>query len=384
MNDNKNIVGKDALPKIELRNREMTDLLGDAPVWLIHTGSYLLYGVLSILLLGASFISYPDVVKEQALIEDRANVNWITVNSSGQIESIFVRDDSIVKRGDTIGIIQNPARLNDVKGFCRTLANVERYYLTNNTDLLREFPFDLVMGEMSDAYETFTKAVRTCLIYDDYNYFLQRKAFLQKELDVLKKESEKNELAILRVEREIFELSVSHKREIAKNKELLELAYENMTNSVRRWESKYLIRSHSDGRVVLGETRMLMRMVNIGDTVCSIISDNNEDFTARIQLTQEQVTGVETGNTVNISLSKYPSHTYGHLTGEISSISFVPYNKMYVIDIELPDKLTTTVHKEIKYELGLRGEAEIITSSRSVLSRIFTPIYNLFMSGVKL
>jgi hypothetical protein len=381
MNDNSNIKEREKQANIELHNREMTDLLGDAPAWLIHTGSYLLYGILSILLLGAAFISYPDAVKGQVLIEDLANVKHVKTNSSGQIETFFVKNDSIVRHGDTIAIMQNTAQLNDVKKFCQILANVERYYLTNNADLLRVFPFDLIMGDMSGAYETFTQSVRNCLIYDDHNYYAQRNAFLKKELTILKREPEKNELAILKMERDIFELSTSHKMEIEKNKKQLEIAYENMVNSLKNWEYQYLIKSNSEGRVVLGEVRALTRMVNRGDTICSIISNNTEDFVARMQLGQEKIAGMEIDNPVNINLAKYPSHTYGHLVGKISSISFAPYNKMYVIDIKLPNKLMTTTQKEIKYELGLQGEAEIATSSLSVLSRIFTPIYNLFKTA---
>jgi hypothetical protein len=369
---------KETAALIELQNRDVTDLLGEAPNWLIHTGSYLLYGMLILLLSGSALISYPDAVRGQALIEDRANVNYITANSGGQIETVFVQNDSMVKSGDTIALIQNPARLNDVREFCAILANVETYYRTNNGNLLRAFPFDLTMGDMSDAYETFTQAVRNCLIYDDHNYFLQRNAFLKKELTVLKKDPEKNELAILKVERETFELSVAHKMEIEKNRKQLELAYENMVNSLRKWESNYLICSHHKGRIVLGEARTLTRMVNKGDTIASIISDNQPEFIARMQLNQEEVAGVESGDPVNIRLVKYPAHTYGVLTGKVNAITFVPYHKQYVLDIFFPNQLHTTAKKEIKYEVGLKGDAEIITSNRSVLSRIFNPVYNLF------
>ncbi|MCL1937158.1 MAG: hypothetical protein FWF52_02035 [Candidatus Azobacteroides sp.] len=98
----------------------------------------------------------------------------------------------------------------------------------------------------------------------------------------------------------------------------------------------------------------------------------------RIQLEQEQVAGVAAGDRVTIRLPKYPEYSYGALIGEVNSITFVPYNKRYIVDILFPDGLHTTAKKEIKYELGLRGEAEIITSNRSVLSRIFAPIFNLF------
>lgn len=69
---------------------------------------------------------------------------------------------------------------------------------------------------------------------------------------------------------------------------------------------------------------------------------------------------------------------YGVLPGKIASISFVPYNKSYAVEVAFPEGLTTTNHKEIKYEIDLSGKAEIITSSRSILSRIFAPIYELF------
>jgi hypothetical protein len=363
---------------IELNQREMSDLLGEAPDWLIHTSSYMLYGILSLFLMGAAFISYPDVVQGTIIVEDLANVEWITTKSSGQIETFFVKNDSLVKRGDTIGIIQNPAQLNDVKEFCRILTNVERYYLTNDKELIRKFSFDLSMGEMTDAYENFTRAVRNCYIYDNYNYFVQRKDFFQKELAILQREQIKNERDILRVERDLFEMSVVHQMEIEKNRQQLELAYEVMVNSILTWESKYLIRSHSEGRIVFGEIRSLSRMLNKGDTIGTIISNNKEEFVARMILMQEQIAGIEKGNSVSIRLAKYPDHTYGRLIGKVNTITFTPYNNQYVIDIVFPDQLRTTANKDINYELGLRGDAEVITSSRSVLSRIFYPIFSLW------
>ena len=378
MDSNKRLSEKDLCQRIELHHKEVTDLLGDAPYWLIHSGSYLLYIILILLLTGSAFIRYPDVLRGTTVIDDLANAEWIIANSSGQIETFFVKNDAFVKRGDTIAIMQNPAKLNDIKRFFRLVTNVEQYYLTSNTDLLREYNFDLILGEMSTAYEIFTNAVRNCLIYDDHNYFSERNAFLQRELAILKKDSEKNELAQLKVERDIFELSLSHRGEIEKNRKQLELAYEGVVNAKRNWESKNLIQSQSDGRILLGDVRSLTRMVNKGDTIGSIIANNKGEYVARMQLNQEQIAGVDIGNTVNIRLAKYPEHTYGMLTGEVNAITFVPYNMLYIVDIRFYDRLITTAKKEIKYELGLKGEAEVITANRSVLSRILGPIYTLF------
>jgi hypothetical protein len=370
-----NLTTKETDSQVELRNREFTDLLGDAPTWLLHSGSYFLYGILALFFLGTAFIHYPDVVKGSVYVTDLANVEWVTANSSGYLSSVFVKNNSVIKRGDTIGIIENAARLNDVRILCRSLSNTEKYYLTNNTNLLKTLPFDLIMGEMSEAYKTFTQAVRNCLIHDEYSGYSQRNDFLQKELEILKKEPEKNELSIVKLESEIFELSITNKLAIENNRRQLEVAYEGMVNSIKEWEMKYLICSPRDGRVFMSEEHIYLKQ---GDTICSVISSNKEDFSARLMLEQDKISEVVVGDKVNIHLVKYPSNTYGILSGEVSAISFIPYNKMFAIDISFPNLLNTSTKRQIKYEPGLRGEAEIITADRSVLSRIFAPVFNQF------
>jgi len=368
----------DTQTSIELKQNEVDDLLGDAPNWLIYTGSYLFYGILILLLIGAMLIHYPDVVQGTIVVEDIANVEWVTVNTSGKIESLLVKNDSLVKNGDAICVFRNAAQYDDVLKFVKMLANVEQYFLTNNSALLRAFSFNLSMGEMTDAYENFLRAVRVCLIYDDHHYFEQRQTFLQKELTLLNSEPDKNALAILKAERDLFELSVSHQLEIEKNMKQLESAYTVMMNSLQTWELKYLIRSHSEGRIVLGEVLTQTRLMNKGDTIATVISNNKEEFVGRMILDQEQVAGVRTGNPVSIRLAKYPEHSFGRLTGAVSFISFTPYNKQYIVDIALPAQLRTTANKALNYEIGLKGNADIIISNQSVLSRIFNPITAFF------
>lgn len=376
---------KNSNPKteIELYNRDITDILGDIPKWLVSSGSYILYGLIIILLLGSSFINYPDITKGSIIIEDTENVNWITSYSYGKINNFLVENNSFIKKGDTIALIQNPANFNDVKKLIDILGSVEQYYLTNDTELLRKFPFDLVMGEMSDAYIALTQSVRNCVIYDDYNYYSIRKTFLQKEKQILINNQSDNEIDILRLDREIFELGVNHQKEVEYNKKQLELAYENIVNSIKKWETNYIIKSSNEGKIILGETRDLTHVVNIGDTICTVISNNKENFIGRIYLSPENVAGIKQGNIVNIKLAKYPSHTYGVLIGKVDDITFVPFYRLYSVEIVFPDNLITSTKNNIQYELGLKGEAEIIKSNRSVLSRIFDPLFNIINNNSK-
>ncbi|WP_455643460.1 HlyD family secretion protein [Parabacteroides sp.] len=364
--------------KIELYSRENNDILGDAPSWLIHTGSYIIYGLIVLLLAGTALFEYPDVIQSSVVIDDRSNAEWITVNSDGLIDRFFVEDRAVVKKNDTLGIIQNPASLVDVKWFCQVLTRVEWYYRTNDIRYLQNYPFDLIMGEMSAAYEQFTQAVRTCLAYQELDLYPKRKAFLQEELRLQVELGDKNGLAVLQLKKELFELDITHKMEIQKNRRMLELAYENMVNSLKTWESKYVIKSKTDGIVLLGKSWSRRTVVHKGDTVCSVVSGSRGEPIGRLYLTESEVAGIESGDPVQVELAKYPVHTYGYVTGKIASVSYVPYNKSYAIEVAFPDKLVTSVGETINCETGLSGQAQIIMASKSVLKRIFTPLYEIF------
>lgn len=123
----------------------------------------------------------------------------------------------------------------------------------------------------------------------------------------------------------------------------------------------------------MGHERLVMK-----ETPCAPLSPSNRGIPRAHHSSQDEVAEIAVGDKVNIELNKYPTHSYGVLPGRIASVSFVPYNKSYAVEVDFPDGLVTTNRKEIKYEIDMSGRAEIITSSRSILSRIFAPVYELF------
>lgn len=364
--------------KVEVYSRENNDMLGDMPQWLIHTGSYIVYGLIVLLIAGTAVFKYPDTIKKTIAIDDMGSVEWITANQTGMIDQFFIENQSQVKQNDTLGILKNTALLEDVKTFCHVLTNIEWYYRTNDSKYLQDYPFNLIMGEMSPAYEQFTQAVRTCVMYQDFDLFPQKKKFLNEELKILNDSKQTNALEILKVKRELFELEINHKMEQGKNLRMLELAYENMVNSLKTWDNKYLIKSRHDGIVIWGKSWGISNRIHEGDTLCTVISKQQGNPVGHIRLSQDEVAEIDVGDKVNIELNKYPTHSYGVLPGRVASVSFVPYNKSYAVEVDFPEGLVTTNNKEIKYEIDMSGKAEIITSSRSILSRIFAPIYELF------
>lgn len=82
---------------------------------------------------------------------------------------------------------------------------------------------------------------------------------------------------------------------------------------------------------------------------------------------------------VVIKLENYPYMEYGYIEGYVSSISLVTQTQKtgektietYLINVELPNGLTTNYEEtlDFKYELG--GTADIIVKDRRLIERLF-------------
>ena len=78
---------------MEFENREAPDdMLGDMPNWLIHTGSYIVYGLIVLLVAGSALIKYPDIVPSGIFIDDTSHVECVTARLGGMIDKFFVND----------------------------------------------------------------------------------------------------------------------------------------------------------------------------------------------------------------------------------------------------------------------------------------------------
>lgn len=80
----------DGPEKVEVYSRENNDMLGDMPEWLIHTGSYIVYGLIVFLIAGTALFKYPDTIRKTITIDDLGSAEWITANQAGMIDRFFV------------------------------------------------------------------------------------------------------------------------------------------------------------------------------------------------------------------------------------------------------------------------------------------------------
>jgi HlyD family secretion protein len=77
---------------------------------------------------------------------------------------------------------------------------------------------------------------------------------------------------------------------------------------------------------------------------------------------------------VNIKVQGYPYMEYGSLQGRVKTISLVPNEAIYAIEVELSQGLQTGTGKILDFTGELSGQAEIVTDDRSLFARILSPL----------
>ena len=115
-----------------------------------------------------------------------------------------------------------------------------------------------------------------------------------------------------------------------------------------------------------------------GDIAFSVIPSSNNKLIGKALLPAERSGKVKVGQKVNIRFSNYPDNEFGLVKGKIQNISLISVKveakNHYVVEIDLPDGLTTTYDKILPFVSGMEGQADIITDDLSLLERILLPM----------
>jgi HlyD family secretion protein len=143
------------------------------------------------------------------------------------------------------------------------------------------------------------------------------------------------------------------------------------------WEQDYLLMAHTDGIVSLSSFYSETQNVREGDIVMTVIPANPGEIIGKIDLPVEGSGKVDIGQTVNIQFADYPHLQFGMVKGKIRTISLVPTDQLYRVEVELSDTLTTYYDFEIPFKSEMFGRAEIITDKRALIARIFDPIRSI-------
>jgi HlyD family secretion protein len=352
----------------------------------------------------------------------------IVARSSGKISRLHVGDGQEVRAGTVLAVIENPASTEDMlylKDLLARHADPDSLSVTESREL--------ALGDVQPVYAGFLTALHEYGNYRDLNYYPKKIAALRMQIGryetgfknqqrrqqvveaqhrlavqqygrdsllfargvISPSEYETAHMAFLQsrytlesgqVSLENLQIQISELETGLLDLELqqaeresvlhqnLRTGAEQLMNAIHGWELAYCLTSPVDGRVTFTKYWSENQFVQSGESVCTAVPEESEELIGRAQLPVQRSGKVKEGQRVIIRFANFPDQEFGIVNGTVRSISLVPSENSYQVEIALPDGLTTSYRKTLPASHEMTASAEIVTEDLRLIERFFMPL----------
>ncbi len=424
-----------------MRSEPVQEILGSIPPWTIRWGITLIFIIIAVILVGSWFFKYPDSIYAEIEIVTQNPPADVISRADGNIEALFVSDQEEVSKGQYLAVIENPANHKLMFTLKKTLTKLKPYMEDLNTDVLPVFkntqyseygrvqPYYSMFLKNYMDYRTFLKVdyydkkiralqdqIRDYRIYYEYTY-AQRNT-LQEDYELAKKDYQRNvklfnnkaiaeaqlersksemlekkhdfeearsklantQIKITELEENILDLTLQKEQEASRLYLSLQESYENLLSQIRSWEQEYVIKAPIAGKITFNKYWTENQNITTGEKVLSIVPLDSTNIIGKMFMPLRGAGKVRPGQKVNIKLYNYPYMEFGMISGRVKTISTVPSDNAYAVEVLLSEGLRTNYGIQLDFNQKMRGRAEIITEDIRLLVRVIRPIRSLIQN----
>ncbi len=428
--------------KIGIRSDEVQEILGGVPSRMVRYGIMVFAAIFSLIVIFSFVFHYPDILRSKIVVTTENPPATLVARATGKIERLFVKDKENVEAGDMVALIENPSNYFDILQLENLINELQPSFDTLNFTPDVRLKKALQLGPVQEYYSQFLTKFQELQEFTKRNYYLlreesyreqaknarilydrmwERKVAIDKEYqikqrnyerqkklvageviattelekaeaDMLSKKSEldgiRSDLAqqqidisqltqkIVENEKEYHDLKVQHESN------LLE-AFNNMKSASSNWFLTYLLRSPIDGTVSFNKFYAENQNIAEGDRAFTIVPDDMGTVIGKVELAVRGSGKVEEGQSVNVKFDNYPYMEFGMVKGLVKSVSLVPEDNYYMVEVEFPNGLVTNYDRSLQMQNQLAGEAEIITEDLRLVQRFFNPLKALWKERVQ-
>ena len=428
--------------KIGIRSDEVQEILGGVPSRMVRYGIMVFAAIFSLIVIFSFVFHYPDILRSKIVVTTENPPATLVARATGKIERLFVKDKENVEAGDMVALIENPSNYFDILQLENLINELQPSFDTLNFTPDVRLKKALQLGPVQEYYSQFLTKFQELQEFTKRNYYLlreesyreqaknarilydrmwERKVAIDKEYqikqrnyerqkklvageviattelekaeaDMLSKKSEldgiRSDLAqqqidisqltqkIVENEKEYHDLKVQHESN------LLE-AFNNMKSASSNWFLTYLLRSPIDGTVSFNKFYAENQNIAEGDRAFTIVPDDMGTVIGKVELAVRGSGKVEEGQSVNVKFDNYPYMEFGMVKGLVKSVSLVPEDNFYMVEVEFPNGLVTNYDRSLQMQNQLAGEAEIITEDLRLVQRFFNPLKALWKERVQ-
>ncbi len=395
------------------KSDEVQEVMNYVPHWIVRSGITIVF-ITILMLLGVSWlIKYPDVIKARVTIISQTPPIKVVARSNGKL-TLYVKDHDPVTPGKILAVIENPANIEDVFVLKKKMEKFKSFL--KNPGSITNIVFDRTasLGELQDTYTEFIKNINSLKLIlehenndnlegisptygDEISKLVYQKVLLTKDLKVAEKKYTSSKILFkkgLLSEMELADIEVEFKKKLdtmayvkgdikyVKNNLILsiQLTYKRLESQLDEWNYKYVLIAAIKGNVSFFDFWSNNQFVNAGDDVMTVVPKSH-NIIGKVYLPIAGSGKVKKGQKVNIQCDNYPCREYGFVKGEVASISLMPQNDQFLVNVELPDGLNTTFNKKLDFKQEMDGTASIVTEDLRLIQRFFNEFRYLFSSS---
>jgi multidrug resistance efflux pump len=418
---------KERKPEI-LYSDPVKEIMGNPPGRIVRWGTVVMFSVFVLFILFAWLIRYPDTIPSPVEITTSNPPVTLVTKITGNIKYLYVKEKERVTAGQLLAVMETTASMDEIEMLKHMVDTVRRQELLNPKNL----PGFSSLGELQEVYGLFLKNLSELKNYSENDFYGNKVRSLSEEirgiqeyinrltvkerlftenqkLEVRKfkrdsllfidrvipeSELERSHQSLIRLNIELQQVRLDHSEksiELAEKRQLLQdynitrieeqqkleavlnQSFMNLKAQIKIWENTYLLISPVEGIVSFTQFWNANQSVVKDEPVITVIPLETGSFLGRINLKMQRSGKVKPGQKVNIKLSGYPYLEYGMVRGVIRSKSLVPSKDAYIIEIDLPEGLTTLYGMKLDFTQNMQGTAEIITEDVRLLQKIINP-----------
>ena len=428
---------KNRKPEI-LYSEPVREIMGKPPGKILRWGTSVMISVFVLFIFFAWLIRYPDTIPAPVEITTTNPPVTLVSKITGHINTFLVKERENVYGGQIVAVMETTAAINEIELLKQTIDTIKQPEQIS----YRTLPLFSKLGELQAVYGTFLKNLsdlNNYVINDFYGSKIlsltnevagiqeyisrlsvkeklfaenqrlearkyKRDSLLFRDKVIAETDLERSHQLLLRVSIELQTARLDHSAksiELAEKRQQLQEnritgisekeklitslreSFLNLKAQINWWENTYLLVSPVEGVVSFTKFWSANQSVVRDEPVVSIVPVEAGSFLGRINLKMQRSGKVKTGLLVNIKLSGYPYLEYGIVRGRVKSKSLVPSGDAYVIDIELPEGLTTLYGRQLDFTQNMQGTAEIITENQRLLQKIVNPFRYMISKNKK-
>ncbi|PCJ00456.1 MAG: hypothetical protein COB15_02810 [Flavobacteriales bacterium] len=412
--------------EIEIRSDEVQEILSHVPNWMIRWGISLIFGIIVMLVFISWFIKYPDIIPGQVTLTTEQPPAKLISKTTGYIQELYHKDNTTVKKGQTIAVITNPTNKETIDSL-NTLIN--NFTFDNTATILPLLEKIGILGEAQTTfnslhnnlkeyheittdnfYKNSLKNIALQINYNDrlakitksqlnllrqeiqnadqkfnadsslyYKKVISKNEFFNNQSEYFRKKEQllnsqktyvQHKITVANYLKQQNELNKSHDDKIRGLKNNIKSARNSLKSYTQSWQQNFTITAPFKGKISYLKAITTNQYISDQEPLFAVVP-SNQAYIGNVKIAPQGYGKITVGQEVKMKLDNYPYQEYGQLTGTIVSISQISGKEGYFVQVKLSDGLTSTYNKTLSYKPDMAGTAEIITEDLRLLERIF-------------